>query len=221
MDKSDFLEDMANDKYIDQKEIDERQDNEDKIQDKIDKKQNKIDNKISEAQKLELKQQKLQEKIEEKQIEIENESTEKVSKTKRQLSTKINKYKKLFKNELSDYKIKKGSTEAELKEHIINIQDLLDSSEIDTYINDSIYATLKMIEPYTTNSRYDIRGLSDMLKLNQNFDMMVKKLMLKYNCFNSTPIEYQMIIIINTSVYITIQNNNSRPALNEYLNQKI
>ena len=50
---------------------------------------------------------------------------------------------------------------------------------------------------------------------------MCQKLLLKYNCFSNTPIEYQAIMIVSTSVYLTIQKNNCKPAMNEYLNQKI
>ena len=134
---------------------------------------------------------------------------------------KINKYKKLFKTELSDYKINKNASEDELKNHVINIQDILDSSEVDNYINDSIYHCIKMIEPFTCKSRYNITGLSAMLKMNPQFDIMCKKLMLKYNCFLQTPLEYQMIMLVSTSIYLTIQMNQSKPAMEQFLNQKI
>ena len=45
-----------------------------------------------------------EEKIKQKE-DINNESTEIITKTKRQLLAKINKYKKLFKSELNDYNI--------------------------------------------------------------------------------------------------------------------
>ena len=124
---SEFLQEMENDKYVNQKEIDDKQNIEDKKQDKIEKKQNKIDSKISKAQKLEEKQQKLQEKLQEKENKInsKNESTGIICKSKRALLVKINKYKKLFKNELNDYKINKNATEDELKIHITNIPSLL------------------------------------------------------------------------------------------------
>ena len=221
MDTSEFLEEMQNDKYVNQIELDKENEKEDKKQDKIDKKENKINSKITKAQKLEEKQQQLQKKLEEKQENKINESTEIISKTKRQLLAKINKYKKLFKNELSDYKINKNASENELKIHITNIQDLLDSTQVDEYINDSIYHCIKMIEPFTCRTRYNITGLSSMLKMNPQFDIMAKKLMLKYNCFTNTPLEYQMIMLVSTSVYLTIQMNQSRPAMEEFLNQKI
>ena len=120
MDNLDFLEEMQNDQYIDQNELDKKQNIEDKKQDKIDKKQNKIDSKITKAQKLEEKQQQIQKKIEEKQENKINESTEIITKSRRSLLNKINKYKKLFKSELNDYKINKNASEDELKNHITN-----------------------------------------------------------------------------------------------------
>ena len=105
--------------------------------------------------------------------------------------------------------------------HIINIQDLLDNNEVDNYINDSIYHCIRMIEGFTSKTKYDITGLSSMLKMNENFDVMCKKLMLKYNCFCNTPLEYQMVMLVSTSIYLTIQMNKSKPAMEQFLNQKI
>ena len=218
---NDFLEDMQNDKYINQIEIDKKQDIQDKIQDKIDKKENKINSKISKAQKLEEKQIKIQEKLNEKENKINNESTEIIGKTRRQLLTKINKYKKIYKTELSDYKIMKNASEVELQEHIKNIEDILDSSEIDTFINDSIFHCIKLIEPLSSNTRFNINGLSSMLKLNPQFLNLTNRLILKYDLFKSTPIEYQFLMCISTSIYLTIQMNQSKPVLNQFLNQKI
>ena len=218
---NEFLEEMQNDKYVNQIEIDKKQEIEDKKQNKIDMKQNKLDSKITKTQKFEEKQLKLEEKIKEKEENKINESTEIITKTKRSLLNKINKYKKLFKTELNDYKINKNATEDELKNHITNIQDILDSNEIDNYINDSIYHCIKMIEPFTSKTRYNITGLSAMLKMNPQFDIMCKKLMLKYNCFNNTPLEYQMAMLVSTSIYLTIQMNQSKPAMEQFLNQKI
>ena len=219
---NDFLDEMENDKYINQIEIDKQQDIEDKKQNKIDMKQNKIDSKISKAQKLEEKQRIIKEKIKEKEENKINESTEIITKSKRQLLAKICKYKKLFKSELNDYKINKNASEDQLKIHITNIQDLLDSNEVDNYINDSIYHCIQMIEPLTCNSKiYNITGLSTMLKMNHQFDIMCKKMMLKYNCFSNTPLEYQFLMCISTSIFLTIQMNKSKPAMEQYLNQKI
>ena len=214
MDNTDFLDEMQNDEYVNEKEIEDKQDKLDKQQDKIDKKQNKI----TKAQKLEEKQEKIKQKLQEKENKINNESTEIIGKSKRSLLVKINKYRKLFKEQLSDYKINKNTTEDELKNHIINIQDLLDNNEVDCYITDGIYECIKLL---TIHTKYDVSGLSTVLKLNSKFNSMCQKLLLKYNCFLNTPIEYQMIMIVTTSVYLTIQKNQCKPALNEYLNQKI
>ena len=214
---NEFLEEMQNDKYVNQIELDKQQEKEDKKQDKIDKKQNRIDSKITKAQKLEEKQQQIQKKQENKI----NESTEIIGKTKRSLLNKINKYKKIYKTQLSDYKIMKNATELELQEHIKNMEDILDSSEVDNFINDSIFHCIKLIEPLTSNTRFNVTGLSSMLKLNPQFLNLTNRLILKYNLFSNTPIEYQFLMCISTSVYLTIQMNKSKPALNEFLNQKI
>ena len=210
---------MQNDKYVNQIEIDKQQEIEDKKQNKIDMKQNKLDSKITKAQKLEEKQHKIEEKIKEKQEN--NDSTEIITKTRRSLLNKINKYKKIYKTQLSDYKIMKNATELELQEHIKNMEDILDSSEVDNFINDSIFHSIKMIEPLTSNTRYNITGLSSMLKLNPQFLNLTNRLILKYNLFSNTPIEYQFLMCISTSIYLTIQMNKSKPAMEQFLNQKI
>ena len=219
MDNDEFLEEMQNDKYVNQIEIDKQQEIEDKKQNKIDMKQNKLDSKITKAQKLEEKQHKIEEKIKEKQEN--NDSTEIITKTRRSLLNKINKYKKIYKTQLSDYKIMKNATELELQEHIKNMEDILDSSEVDNFINDSIFHSIKMIEPLTSNTRYNITGLSSMLKLNPQFLNLTNRLILKYNLFSNTPIEYQFLMCISTSIYLTIQMNKSKPAMEQFLNQKI
>ena len=217
-----FLNEMQNDKYINQNEIDKQQDIEDKKQNKIDMKQHKLDSKISKAHKMEEKIKEKEEKIKQKEENKINESTEIIGKTRRSLLNKINKYKKTYKTQLSDYKIMKNASEIELQEHIKNMENILDSSEVDNFINDSIFHCIKMIEPLTCNSKiYNITGLSTMLKLNPQFLNLVNRLILKYNLFSNTPIEYQFIMCISTSVYLTIQMNKSKPAMEEFLNQKI
>ena len=218
---NEFLEEMQNDKYVNQIELDKQQEKEDKKQDKIDKKQNRIDSKITKAQKNEEKQQQIQKKLEEKQENKINESTEIIGKNRRSLLNKINKYKKIYKTQLSDYKIMKNATELELQEHIKNMEDILDSSEVDNFINDSIFHSIKMIEPLTSNTRFNVTGLSSMLKLNSQFLNLTNRLILKYNLFSNTPIEYQFLMCISTSVYLTIQMNKSKPAMEQFLNQKI
>ena len=78
-----------------------------------------------------------------------------------------------------------------------------------------------MIEPLTSNTRFNVTGLSSMLKLNSQFLNLTNRLILKYNLFSNTPIEYQFLMCISTSVYLTIQMNKSKPAMEQFLNQKI
>ena len=115
----------------------------------------------------------------------------------------------------------KNASEIELQEHIKNMEDILDSSEVDIFINDSIFHCIKLIEPLSTNTRFNINGLSSMLKLNPQFLNLVNRLILKYNLFSNTPIEYQFLMCISTSIYLTIQMNKSKPSMEQFLNQKI
>ena len=47
--------------------------------------------------------------------------------------------------------------------------------------------SLKLCENYTINTKYDISGLSDLLKMNKQLNSVCKQMMLKYNCFTNTP----------------------------------
>ena len=78
-----------------------------------------------------------------------------------------------------------------------------------------------MAEGYTSNTKYDISGLSDLLKMNKQFNSLAKQLMLKYGCFMNTPPEYQLMMLVMSSSYIMINKNNNKSQLNDLFNEKI
>ena len=66
-----------------------------------------------------------------------------------------------------------------------------------------------------------IRGLSDILKTNKQFNSLTKQMLLKYGCYSNVGPEYQVILIIISSVYVIVNKNNNRDSINNYLNEKI
>ena len=80
-----------------------------------------------------------------------------------------------------------------------------------------------MIEPYTKVTRYNLEGLTNMLKMNPMFSHLTKQILLKYNLMNGASCELQLIIVLTTSIYMTIQKNNgdARKHMDQYLNEKI
>ena len=210
------LEQLDNDKYVSVSEIEAKK--------KLNKKE------IHEAQKeenrqmqLDLKKQKIQnneEKREEKKIKDAEQYSEIQGPSKLTKLNTIKKYKLLF-PELKDFTFKKNASSDELSIIITELQTIVELSSIDDFLLNSIYDTLLMLEPYTVPTRCNITGISTMLKLNPNFTSILKKLILKYDLSTSTSPEIQLIIIITTSLYMTVQKNNSKIEINNYLNQKI
>ena len=173
---------------------------------------------------LDLQKQKIlnnEEKREEKKIKDAEQYSEIQGVSRLTKLNTIKKYKLLFPNELKDFTFKKNSSSEELSIIITELQTIVELSSIDDFLLNSIYDTLLMIEPYTVPTRCNITGISTMLKLNPNFTSILKKLILKYNLSTSTSPEIQLIIIVTTSLYMTIQKNNSKIEINNYLNQKI
>ena len=137
------------------------------------------------------------------------------------LTKQINQYKILFPNELSKFKVKKNANLDELNQALEECRALIEINSVDNFIMDSILGSIKMIEGFTVDTSYDITSLSIMLKMNPEFQKLAKLLFIRYNIFNNVPIEYQMMMVITTSIYLCIQKNNHKSSMNSYLNEHI
>ena len=127
----------------------------------------------------------------------------------------------MFPTELKTFKIKKGSNVEELQAYILEIQIIIETNTIDSFLMDSVYSSLNLIEPLTVKTKFNIRGLSDLLKSNKQFNSLTKQIFLKYGCYSNVGPEYQCLLIIVSSVYITVNKNNNRNSIESYLNEKI
>ena len=149
---------------------------------------------------------------------IDNSNTE--VKDKILLQHKIKQYKILFPDELKNYKVKPNSSVVKLKEHLEEIEVLINLSSVDTFIMDSIFYCIKVVEGVSARTKnYNIQGLADILKDNEQFMKLCKQLYLKYNTFENVPPEYQLIMIVSTSAYICMQKNKHKADINDLLNQ--
>jgi hypothetical protein len=136
------------------------------------------------------------------------------------LQHKIKQYIILFPNELKKYKVKPNASILKLKEHLEEIEVLISLSSVDTFIMDSIFYCIKMVEGISARTQnYNIEGLAEILKKNDQFLKLCKQLYLKYNTFEAVPAEYQLVMIVSTSAYICMQKNKSKSQLNDILNQ--
>ena len=137
------------------------------------------------------------------------------------ITKQINQYKVLFPNELSKFKVKRNATLDELNQALEECRALIEINSVDNFIMDSILGSIKMIEGFTVDTSYDITSLSIMLKMNPEFQKLAKLLFIRYNIFNNVPIEYQMMMIVTTSIYLCIQKNNHKSSMNSYLHENI
>ena len=215
------LNELDNDKYVSQIETIKNK----KIKDKeIEKEQKNDKRKLL----LEIQQEKLEnikkDKLEKKVNENENENyTELYGKSKLENLNIIKQYQLLFTEQLADFKYKKSSTNEQLIEVINEIRAIVEISTVDSFILSSIYDCILMIEPYTKVTKFNLIGLSTTLKMNPMFNNLAKQVLLKYNMTSSASCEIQLIIIVTTSIYMTIQKNNTivRQNMNTFLNEKI
>ena len=225
MDMDNDLDNLQNDKYVSQIELQKKMKLELKEKEDFERKNEKQKNKAIKNEKRLEHQQKINDKNKEKQdkIEEQNEIEEEnqfLGKNKRQLINSILKYKELF-SELKNFKIKKDSNVEELQQYIQEMQCVIETSTIDSFLMDSIYVAMSSIEGITSKTKYNISGLSNILKSNKQFNSLCKQMMLKYNCYSNVSIEYQTLLIIISSVYITVQKNSNRQNIENYLNEKI
>ena len=218
------LENLQNDKYISKSNLEKQEKINKKQQLDDEKKIEKEQNKAFKAQNRALQQEKInakQQEKKEKEEQNEDDETQFLGKDRRQLLNRISQYRELFPSELKTFKIKKGSSVEELQAYILEIQIIIETNTIDSFLMDSVYSSLNLIEPLTVKTKFNIRGLSDLLKSNKQFNSLTKQMLLKYGCYSNVAPEYQILLMIVSSVYITINKNNNRSSIESYLNEKI
>ena len=218
------LENLQNDKYISKSNLEKQEKINKKQQLDDEKKIEKEQNKAFKAQNRAIQQEKIdakQQEKKEKEEQNEDDETQFLGKDRRQLLNRISQYRELFPTELKTFKIKKGSNIDELKAYISEIQIIIETNTIDSFLMDSVYSSLNLIEPLTVKTKFNIRGLSDLLKSNKQFNSLTKQMLLKYGCYSNVAPEYQILLMIVSSVYITINKNNNRSSIESYLNEKI
>ena len=98
---------------------------------------------------------------------------------------------------------------------------LIEINSVDVFVLDSILSCCKMMEGFTSETDYDISGLSTLLKSNPQFNSLSRQLFIKYHVFSSVPIEYQMMMCIISTSYLCIQKNKGKASINSYLNEQI
>ena len=140
--------------------------------------------------------------------------------SKRGLLKKVSEYKALF-PELKNFKIKKNPTEEDLKTAITEMDAIVSTSSLEGFMTDSILHCLQIIEGISSRTKYNVSGMSEMLRENQKFNSLCKQMYLKYGVFTNIPVEQQLIMIIGTTAMIAKQKNDKISKYNSFLDEKI
>ena len=157
-------------------------------------------------------------------VQINNESwndddaTPILGKDRRILTSKIQQYKNLFPEILGKFKLKKNPTVEDLQEALDEMDVIVNCSSVEDFLNYSILQCLKMIEGASSYTRYDVSGMSDLLRQNKQFHQLSKMLYIK---FSNIPPEYQMVMLMATTAYVCVEKNKRKASLEEYLNTTI
>ena len=151
----------------------------------------------------------------------DDDATPILGKDRRILTSKIQQYKNLFPEILGKFKLKKNPTVEDLQEVLEEMEVMVNCSSVEDFLNDSILQCLKMIEGASSYSRYDVSGMSDLLRQNKQFHQLSKMLYIKYKVFSNIPPEYQMVMLMATTAYVCVEKNKRKASLEEYLNTTI
>lgn len=148
--------------------------------------------------------------------------TEILGREKMILLSKVSQFKQLFPEKLKSFKIKKNSSVEDLKMYIVEMESIIEVSNIDQFLYDGIIQSIKVVEGVTSYTKnYNVKGMADMLKVNVQFNNLCKLLFIKYHIFSAVPVEYQILMIFSTTAVLCMQKNKNKDQINEFLNQKI
>ena len=112
----------------------------------------------------------------------------------------------------------------ELEKYLEEIDSILSTSKLDTFVTDTVFYIMQVIENMSMRFKdYDLSGLTDALKNNKEFLDLMRLLSVKYHVFSNVPPEIQISIIVMSTSYLVIMNNrNQKKMLEEQLkDQKI
>ena len=140
------------------------------------------------------------------------------------LMTKIKQFKTLFSDsnpEVKKFKLKKNPTVQDLNDAIVELQTIVDCGSVETFCEGAILSVIQMTEGLTANTKYDLSGLSLLLKQNKEFHTLCKILYIKYSVFSKVPPEIQLVLIISITSSICMQKNRKKGELNAYLNSPV
>ena len=149
--------------------------------------------------------------------------TELYGRDKLELMSKIQQYKVLFSDnkKIAAMKVKKNASVDELQAYVAECDAIIDTDCVETFITESILQTISMAEFASTRTKYNIKGLSKMLRESPQFSKLCKQLYVKYKVFGSVPPEAQMGLLIMSSTWVCLEKNKKESHNQSTLNSTI
>jgi hypothetical protein len=144
-----------------------------------------------------------------------------LGKEKRELLVRLAQYRKLFPQELKDFKLPKNPTVEQLQQACDECEIITTIGSLDNFLTDCILQAIQVLEAVSQRSeKMDISGTADQLRENPLFHNLCKQLYLKYKVFASVPVEYQMLMLVGTTMVIQSRRNFAKKLYgSDFLNQ--
>ena len=143
------------------------------------------------------------------------EELELLGKEKRVLLAKLQMYKSMFKAELKavKFRVKKEATVEELRAILVELEAIVSINGAEAFCLDVIYGSIQMIEGVSSRTEnYDVSGLVECLKANEQLSRLCRFLFIKYYTFSAIPPELQMVFIVMVSAVSCARVNQSKKA---------
>ena len=139
----------------------------------------------------------------------DSEATAILGKDKLALIAKISQYKLLFPENKSIQKLKIAKTASVemLAAALTECQSYIETSSIETFVTEAALQIISTGEQLSAHTRFNMSGLTKMLKENPNFNSLCRQLYLKYQVFSNVPPEQQLLLIVVTSAWVCIARN--------------
>jgi Fe-S cluster assembly scaffold protein SufB len=227
--ENDFLKELNNDIFVSQSQIEKTEKERlkeakelEKQQKLIDREQKQTDKKKKETEKANKKATKdTQTKLDD--ALFSEKGSELYGRDRLELIAKVQQYKTLFpeNKRLKDLKIKKNATIEELQSYVAECSAIVDTDTVESFVTDSILSTMKMAEYASIRTKYNIKGLSEMLRKNPQFNSLCKQLYIKYKVFSKVPPETQMLLLITTSAWICMEKNKQDEKVSTVLSKTV
>ena len=122
----------------------------------------------------------------------------------------------LFPEQLKSFRVKKKASEEELQKYLDEIDCILSTSKLDSFLCEAVNYAVGVIEKMSSlTTNFDLTGIQDMLKNNREFQDLIRILSIKYNTFSQVSPELQLCIILASTSYICVISNRQKKQLLE------